>query len=46
MNKKTTISVSEETALKLQKLKGSIKDTYDIVINKLIEKVKNKNVRK
>lgn len=34
--KKTTIQVSEEIALKLQKLKQSLTETYDDLIKKLI----------
>ena len=37
MTKKTTIQLNESTVLRLKKIKGSLSETYDILINKLID---------
>jgi len=37
MSKKTTIQLNESTVLKLKKIQDSLSETYDILINKLID---------
>lgn len=40
INKKTTIQLYESTVLKLKKLQESLNETYDTMINKLINNYK------
>ncbi len=40
MDRKTTIQLYESTVLKLKKLQESLNETYDIIINKLINNYK------